>query len=36
VGKISRTNKLALLIFFIGIVACSILLSIAFVDKVHQ
>ena len=35
-GKISGNNKLALLIFFIGIVACSIMLSIAFVDKVHQ
>jgi len=34
-GKISSNNKLALLIFFIGIVACSILLSIAFVDKMH-
>ena len=35
VGKISNSNKLALLIFFIGIVASSVLLSIAFVDKVH-
>ena len=35
-GKISSNNKLALLIFFIGIVACSIMLSIAFVDKMHQ
>lgn len=34
-GKISGNNKLALLIFFIGIVACSILLSIAFADKMH-
>lgn len=35
-GKISSNNKLALLIFFIGIVACSIMLSIAFVEKMHQ
>ncbi len=34
-SKISRNNRLALLIFFVGIVACSILLSIAFVDKMH-
>lgn len=34
-GKISNNNKLALLIFFIGIVACSILLSLSFVDKMH-
>ena len=35
-GKVSGSNKPALFIFFIGIVACSILLSIAFIDKVHQ
>ena len=35
-GKLSGSNKLALLIFFIGIVVCSVMLSIAFVDKVHQ
>ena len=34
-GKVSHTNKLGLLIFFAGIVTMSIMLSIAFVDKVH-
>jgi hypothetical protein len=34
-GKISGHNKFTLLIFFIGIVASSLLLSISFVDKMH-
>ncbi len=34
-GKINSQNKMALVIFFIGIAVCSIMLSIAFVDKVH-
>jgi len=34
-GKISSNNKMALLIFFIGIVVCSVMLSMAFVDKMH-
>jgi len=35
-GKILSNNKLSILIFFLGIAASSILLSIAFVDKMHQ
>jgi len=35
VGKISHDNKLSLLIFFVGVVWMSIMLSITFVDKVH-
>ena len=35
-GKISSQNKMTLLIFFIGIAVCSIMLSIAFVDKMPQ
>ncbi|MCX6174133.1 MAG: hypothetical protein NTZ27_05205 [Ignavibacteriales bacterium] len=35
VGKVSQTNKWSLLIFFLGIVCMSIMLSIEFVDKVH-
>ena len=34
-GKISRSNKLAIVVFFAGIAAASIMLSIAFVDKMH-
>ena len=34
-GKISNSNKWSILIFFIGIVTMSIMLSIAFVDKMH-
>ena len=34
-GKVSRTNKWSLLVFFAGVVCCSIMLSIAFVDKMH-
>lgn len=34
-GKISRSNKWSLLVFFVGIVCMSIMLSIAFVDKAH-
>jgi hypothetical protein len=34
-GKVSRTNKWSLLAFFVGVVFMSIMLSIAFVDKVH-
>ena len=33
VGKVSNTNKISLLVFFIGIVVMAIQLSIAFVDK---
>lgn len=32
-GKISEKNKMTILIFFVGIVCMSILLSIAFIDK---
>ncbi len=35
VGKVSQSNKWSLLVFFIGVVFMSIMLSIAFVDKVH-
>ena len=34
-GKISNANKWSILVFFIGIVVMSVMLSIAFVDKVH-
>jgi hypothetical protein len=34
VGKVS-SNKWAMLVFFVGIVTMSIMLSYAFVDKVH-
>ena len=34
-GKVSHANKLSLLVFFAGFVYISIMLSIAFVDKVH-
>ena len=35
-GKIASTNKPSLIVFFIGILTMSIMLSMAFVDKVHQ
>ena len=35
-GKISRQNTIGLIIFFIGIAAISIMLSIGFQDKMHQ
>ncbi len=35
-GKITSSNKLTILVFFIGIVTMSVMLSIAFVDKMHQ
>jgi hypothetical protein len=35
-GKISRTNIVAIIIFFIGFAAMSFMLSIAFVDKMSQ
>jgi len=35
-GKINNSNKVSVLIFFIGIVVMSVMLSIAFVEKVHQ
>lgn len=34
-GKVSQEHKSNLLVFFIGIVCMSIMLSVAFVDKVH-
>ena len=34
-GKVSQANKRSLLIFFAGIACCSIMLSIAFVGKMH-
>ena len=34
-GKISKENKLSLLVFFAGIVCISIMSSIAFMDKMH-
>ncbi len=35
VGKVSQTNNWSLLTLFVGIVCMSIMLSIAFVDKMH-
>jgi hypothetical protein len=35
-GKISNVNKGSLVVFFIGIVVMSIMLSYAFIEKVHQ
>jgi hypothetical protein len=35
-GKISSARKWSLLVFFIGIILMSIMLSLAFIDKVHQ
>ena len=34
-GKISRQNTIGLIIFFIGVAAISIMLSIGFQDKMH-
>ena len=34
-GKVSHENKSTLLVFFVGILCMSIMLSIAFVDKAH-
>ncbi len=34
-GKISSSNKLALVIFFIGIAASSILLAMSFAGRIH-
>ena len=34
-GKISASNKVGLVIFFVGIALISIMLSYAFVDKMH-
>jgi drug/metabolite transporter (DMT)-like permease len=33
-SKITRDKKLAIFIFFLGIAVCSIMLSMAFVDKI--
>ncbi len=35
-GKINRQNMVGMIIFFIGIAAISIMLSIGFQDKMHQ
>ena len=35
VGRVSHENKSTLLVFFVGILCMSIMLSIAFVDKAH-
>jgi hypothetical protein len=34
-GRISSANKVSILVFFVGIVTMSVMLSIAFVDKMH-
>ena len=34
-GKVTNNHKGSLLVFFLGILAMSVMLSIAFVDKVH-
>jgi hypothetical protein len=34
-GKITQSNKWGLLVFFVGVVCMSIMLSIAFVDKMR-
>ena len=34
-GKVSHANRWNLLIFFVGVIAMSVMLSIAFVDKMH-
>lgn len=34
-GKVSRNNTWSLLVFGLGVVAMSVMLSIAFVDKMH-
>jgi hypothetical protein len=35
-GKISNVHKGSLIVFFIGVIVMSIMLSYAFIDKVHQ
>ncbi len=35
VGKVSQDNKLSLLFLFVGVLCMSVMLGIAFVDKVH-
>ena len=35
VGKLSPKNKAGLYVFFAGVVVCSVMLSFAFVDKMH-
>ncbi len=34
-GKITQSNKWSLLVFFVGVTCMSVMLSIAFVDKMH-
>ena len=34
-GKISRSNKLSVIVFFIGVVTMSVMLSYAFIDTMH-
>jgi hypothetical protein len=34
-GKVSQTNKWSLLAFCAGVICMSIMLSLAFVDKMH-
>lgn len=34
-GKLSRSGVISLVIFFVGITVASVMLSIAFVDKMH-
>jgi hypothetical protein len=34
-GKVSQGNKWNLLVFFIGVALCSIMLSVAFVGRMH-
>jgi hypothetical protein len=36
VGKVSKENKISLLVFFLGLAVMAIQLSIAFVDKVKM
>ena len=36
VGKVSNANKISLLVFFLGIVAMSVMLSISFMDKMKM
>jgi hypothetical protein len=35
-GKISNAQKGSLIVFFIGVIVMSVMLSYAFIDKVHQ
>ncbi len=35
-GKISKSNKWSLVVFFIGIITMSVMLSYAFMDKAHS